>query len=229
MVAKRKRAKGGGRKPKGPFTELTSPLSIRMPNYMREELESAAQTSGKSVSQELLRRLSNTFDRDREKARDPDMRALCFLIAETARQAVGIPVSDQLKSTNTLSWRNNPFFFRAFKIAVGTLLDALEPAGPITPPKMKFNFRPTAHNTTAAAGDALNHFIKSYETPEARGQYAAGYIWNSLQTIPHLSPDEREQEIQKLHQISSPAFRHEFYGMSDAARDLHIKNEEEKT
>src|SRR5437899_2314055 len=101
MIARRKRAKGGGRKPKGPFSELTSQLSIRMPKSMREELVSAAQASGKGLSQELLDRLSNTFDRDRENARDPDMRALSFLIAETARQAVGIPVSDQLKSTTT--------------------------------------------------------------------------------------------------------------------------------
>lgn len=228
MVAKRKRAKGGGRKPKGPFSELTSPLSIRMPSSLREELESAAQASGKNVSQELLRRLSDTFSRDREKTRDPEMQALCFLIAETARQAVGIPISDQLKSTNALNWRNNPFFFRAFKTAVGTLLDALEPAGPIIPPKIKFNFKPTAHNTTAVAGGALNDLIKSYETPEARGQYAAGYILNSLQTIPHLSPDEREQELQRLAEISSPAFSREFYGMANAARDIRI-NEEKKT
>src|SRR5437868_406906 len=106
MIAKGKRAKGGGRKPKGPFSGLTSPLSIRMPKTLRENLESAAQASGKNISQELLVRLSNTFDRDREKAREPELRALCFLIAEAARQAVGIPVSN-------LSWRNNPFFFRA--------------------------------------------------------------------------------------------------------------------
>ena len=57
MPLKRKRAPGGGRKPKGAFSKLTSPLSLRMPSDMRDELEAAAKASGKSVSQELLRRL----------------------------------------------------------------------------------------------------------------------------------------------------------------------------
>jgi hypothetical protein len=228
MVAKRKRAKGGGRKPKGPFTDLTSPFSVRMPKALREELERAAQASGKNPSQELLVRLSGSFSVDREKAREPEMRALCFLVAEAARQAVGIPVKDQLKSKKTLSWRNNPFFFRAFKIVVGQLLDALEPRGIIEAPKMKFHGNPTTKGADARGG-ALNNLIKSYETPEARGQYAAGYILNSLQTIPYLSPDEREREIQQLREISSPAFWREFYGMADAARDLRINHQEKKT
>jgi hypothetical protein len=229
MVAKRKRAKGGGRKPKGEFSELTSPLSIRMPQVLRGELERAARESGKSVSQELLRRLSDTFYRDKEKARDPAMRALCFLIAEAARQAVGIPVSDRLKSKNALNWRNNPFFFRAFKIAVGNLLDALEPKGSVEAPKLSFHLKPTTAKDGTALGGAVNDFIQSYETPEARGHYAANYIWNSLQTIPHFSPEEREREIQRLMEISSPAFEREFYGMAEAARDLRINDEEKKT
>lgn len=228
MVTKRKRAKGGGRKPKGPFSELTSPLSIRMPVSLREELENAAQTSGRSVSQELLRRLSNTFNRDREKARDPDMQALCFLIAETARQAVGIPIPDQLKTKKTLDWRNNPFFFSAFKIAVGKLLDALEPTGTVEAPKIKFDLKPTTDNTSAALGGAVNDLVRSYETPQARGQYVANYIWNSLQTVPPVSSEERERELQRLAEISSPAFWREFYGMADAARDLRINKEEKK-
>jgi hypothetical protein len=230
MVTKRKRAKGGGRKPKGPFSELTSPLSIRMPTDLREELENAAQRSGKNVSQELLRRLSDTFSQDRDKARDPEMRALCFLIAETAHQTVGIPIPDQLKSKakRALDWRNDPFFYRAFKIAVGKLLDALEPTGAIEAPKIKFNLTPTTRKSGEEFGGAVNDLVKSYETPEVRGQYAANYIWNSLQTT-SLSPDEREREVQRLVQISSPALWREFYGMADAARDLRIKHGEKKT
>jgi hypothetical protein len=224
MIAKRKRAKGGGRKPKGPFTDLTSPFSVRMPKSLREELERAAQASGKNPSQELLVRLSRSFFLDREKAREPEMRALCFLIAEAARQAVGIPVQDQ-QLKKTLGWRNNPFFFRAFKIVVSQLLDALEPKGTIEAPKMKFHFKPTANEDIGA----LNDLIKSYDTPEARGQYAAGYILNSLQTIPRFSPEERERETQRLLEISSPAFWREFYGMADAARDLQLNDQEKKT
>ena len=58
MSPKRKRAPGGGRQPSGAFSKLTSPLSLRMPADMRDELEAAAKASGKSLSQELLRRLT---------------------------------------------------------------------------------------------------------------------------------------------------------------------------
>lgn len=228
MVAKRRRAKGGGRKPAGPFTDLTSPFSVRMPKPLREELDRAARASGKKAGQELLVRLSRTFSEDREKAREPEIRALCFLIAEAARQAVGVPIPDQLKSKKTLSWRKNPFYFRAFKIAVGQLLDALEPVGTIEAPNLKFHLKPTTKEAATRVG-ALNNLIKSYETPEARGQYAAGYILNSLETIPHLSAEEREREIEQLREISSNAFWREFYGMSDAARDLRIDDQEKKT
>ncbi|MEZ5821640.1 MAG: hypothetical protein R3D82_12630 [Xanthobacteraceae bacterium] len=224
MVSKRRRAKGGGRKAAGPFTDLTSPFSVRMPKSLREELERVAQASGKNPSQELLVRLSRTFSEDREKAREPDIRALCFLVAEAAR-SVGLPVADQLRSTKSLSWRNNPFFFRAFKIAVCQLLDALEPKGAIEAPEIKWRVKPTSQQANTGALDDL---INSFETPEARGRYAAGYILNSLHTIPHLSPEERAQEIERLREISSPAFSREFYGMADAARDLRINDQEKK-
>lgn len=71
-ITERKRAKGGGRKPKGPFSELTSPLSIRMPILMREELESSAREGGRSISQEVLTRLARTLYEDRYRVRRND-------------------------------------------------------------------------------------------------------------------------------------------------------------
>src|SRR5262249_316696 len=102
---------------------------------MRGELEAAAKANGTNISQELLRRLESSFNRDREKAGDPAMQALCFLIAEVAQQTAGMSTSEDRKlagvaqqtagkSTSEerkLEWRTNPFYFRAFKIAVGKL------------------------------------------------------------------------------------------------------------
>ena len=48
------RAKGAGRKAIGEFSEVSSPLSIRMRPEMRTELESVARASGRSVSEEVL-------------------------------------------------------------------------------------------------------------------------------------------------------------------------------
>ena len=57
MAKRMKRAPGAGRKPRGEFDQLTSPFSLRMPEDLREQLEAAAEKSGRSASQELLRRL----------------------------------------------------------------------------------------------------------------------------------------------------------------------------
>jgi hypothetical protein len=216
MAPRRKRAPGGGRKPKGAFSKLTSPLSIRMPGDMRDELEAAAKASGKSVSQELLRRLQNSFYRDRDKARDPAMQALCFLIAETAQQTAGL----NNRKDGVLDWRTNPFYFRAFKIAVGNLLDALEPKGKIEPPiEMQFSVSEEARSLES-------DFLKSFRDPESRGAYAARSIWASLRNIPLHT---REDEAKRLRERSEAAYLRELYGMPNAARDLQIEIEEDKS
>jgi len=218
MAPKRKRGPGGGRKPKGAFSKLTSPLSLRMPADMRDELETAAKASGKSVSQELLRRLQDTFHRDRDKTRDPAMRALCFIIAETAQQIAGLNDS----TDRALEWRTNPFYFRAFKIAVGKLLDALEPKGEIEPPfEMQFDI--------AEEAEALEYdFLKSFRDPESRGAYAATSIWASLRNSTLHSREEDEATKKRLRDRSEAAYVRELYGMPSAARDLQIEREGDK-
>ncbi len=175
--------------------------------------KTTAKESGKSLGQELLRRLQDSFNRDRDKARDPAMQALCFLIAETAQQTAGLN-----KATHReLYWRTNPFYFRAFKIAVGKLLDALEPKGDIEPPlEMQFNV------TTEEAGALENDFLKSFRDPESRGGYAARSIWASLRNVPLHTREEDKETKERLRVRSQAAYFRELYGMPNAARDLQI-------
>jgi hypothetical protein len=177
---------------------------------MRGELEAAAKANGTNISQELLRRLQNSFNRDRKKARDPAMQALCFLIAEVAQQMAGMTTSQE--------WRTNPFYFRAFKIAVGKLLDALEPKGEIEPPiEMQFK--------SADGGELENEFFKSFSDPELRGAYAARSIWADLRNKPLCTPEEDEEMKKRLRARSETAYYRLVYGMRDAARDLQIEIE----
>lgn len=211
MTPKRRRSPGAGRKPKGVFSNLTSPLSIRMSADMRGELEAAAKANGTNISQELLRRLQYSFNRDREKARDPAMQALCFLIAEVAQQTAGM--------TSSQKWRTNPFYFRAFKIAVGKLLDALEPKGEIEPPiDMQFK-------RAEEAGELENDFLKSFSDPELRGTYAARSVWADLRNKPLYTREEDEAMKKRLRDRSEFAFKRLVYGMPNAARDLQIEIE----
>ena len=88
-------------------------MSLRMPEEMRDELQKAAGESGRSITQEVLHRLQQSFVQDRKTNRDPATRALCFLFSELAEYV----------HHGTPDWRSDPFLFRAFKIAIPKLLD----------------------------------------------------------------------------------------------------------
>jgi hypothetical protein len=99
---------------------------------------------------------------------------------------------------------------------------------------MKWRLRPTREEHRSpeelrSITGGLNTLIESYKTPEARGQYAAGYIWNALLTA-EGSPSERENQRRQVEEMDTPSAWRQFYGMSDAARDLlKFNNRKEKS
>jgi hypothetical protein len=213
----RKRAPGGGRKPSAhtPRAQLT----IRMSDEMREQLESAARERDWTLTDELLLRLRVSFHRERDESRQPAMRALCFLIAELADHIVGPSVARGKSEVRFYDWRSDPFFYRAFKIAVGRLLDALEPPGPIK-----------AYQITAKQGELdpyMKHYLASFKSPEARAEYSVGYILTALREAPHQTAERREEQ-RKLVGMH-PVLMREFYGMPDAAKDLVVEPRSGKT
>jgi Arc-like DNA binding domain len=206
---KRKRAPGGGRKPKGAFSGLTSPLSIRMPPEMRKELESAAKKKGWSLTQELLWRLRVSLSKEQETRRDPATRAVCHLISE---------MGDKIHKRIPLEWRRNPFLFRAFKIGVANLLDELEPPGEIQ--------SPIDRNTLT---ESTYWLTELYRTPETIANDAARETLTSLYYAREMS----EQDKQLLRSVNIPGapgygeqvvgmLESEFYSMSAVRRDLGI-------
>jgi hypothetical protein len=206
-MGKRKRAPGGGRKPQGEYSGLTVPFSVRMPATMRAELKKAAKKSGRKDGQELLRRLQNSFNENRKKSRDPALQAICYLIAELA-EGVTNPAPMHVANMRPL-WRSDPFLFRAFKLAVGKLLDALEPAGEIKSPViLEITDKVAVHLTTPK-------FIRdAYQTPEALADFcAAGILQALIRTVPLKKFDPR---ITKWDET-------EDYGMESARRDLGVK------
>ena len=210
MVGKRKRAPGGGRKPKG---EPTTPLSLRIPAELRRHLKQAADAKGKSVSEELIWRIHGSFGRERDKESDPELRALCFVIAKLSRDAVGFWDVD---GTPQFSWRSDPFFFRAFKIAVARVLDALDPGGVAQPPKIE---------KTADEGRSLRRpeFFMSFRSPKERGEYAAKIRLALL----HEAEANPDLEWLKVHPEIWTQVTDELYGMYDARRAL--QNEGDKS
>ncbi len=196
----RKRAAGGGRKPKGDFAGLSSPLSIRMPADLRKELEAAARDSGKSVTQELLRRLNDSFQRDRDKNRDPASRALCYLLAEL----IEIVSQNTFEEPKQSEWRNNPFAFRVIKLAFNRALDALEPKGEMHQPDVNWL--------------SLNMIFG--DSPEEMAENAAMAILFLLHRPPTAD--------KSIGQVLVPKQEQQHYGMTNAARDLQIDKEKKR-
>src|SRR5262245_17660810 len=120
---KRKRAPGGGRKPKGEFSQLSSTLTIRIPDDMRKQLEDEAAAKGDSMAQRLLCHLRQSFNRERDKKRDPALQGLLLMIANIAEVLSHL---EGPKSEFGTYWLTNWFTFRAFKVAAHHLLEALE-------------------------------------------------------------------------------------------------------
>ena len=101
----RKRAAGGGRKPRGPFSELTSSFSVRMPNDLRKKLKRAAKKRpGRwSVGQELLERLHQSFAKENDEERDPTLRMFDALMDGM----LGMVAPDRRY------WEKDPWLYRA--------------------------------------------------------------------------------------------------------------------
>jgi hypothetical protein len=207
-MAQRKRAAGAGRKAQGEFSELRSVMSVRMPDAMRETLTKAAQKNGRSVTQELLRRLDWSFDEDKKNYRDRAVKAFCFLFSELA----------QLVHWNIPDWQTNPFLFKAFKIGVPQLLEAFEPSGKIKAPQ----------GLVMGPPDRINRVTRS---PAALAEYAVSVV---LANYSRQSPSHRELDgpAKRLESITGKSGlaseimqteENTYYGMDQARRDLSFR------
>jgi hypothetical protein len=223
-IRTRKRAPGGGRKPKGEFAGLSTPLSIRMPPEMRAQLEAAARKSGRSISQELLTRLNDALKKDRNKAADPAMRALCFLFSSLAYSV----------HWNMPNWRSDPYLFRAIKIGICKLLDALEPTGEMKLPDFwrAYAEMPIAEGVSGnekmmkAVRDSI---LPAIQSPETMAEYALQQTlrayasprpenWEALRGLASMPGWEGD--------IGGKILKHQedyYYGMKDAKRDLAVE------
>jgi hypothetical protein len=209
---KRKRAPGGGRKPSGPFQRNTAQLTVRMPESMRSELEASAHKRGWSLTQELLWRVRVSLSKEREEHRDRAVRALCFLISEMALKYFSSE-GRQLAEP----WQRDPFTFAAFKLAVGKLLDALQPEGELRPPRTKDGRDRYRTETTESLAD---HAAKETLSNLFYTQMPDRDLKAIIQSIPLPdNPHWGEWLVEELER--------DFYAMSNARRDLGIEKPKE--
>jgi len=235
-MKKRKRAPGGGRKPMGDFSGLTSVMSFRMPDGMREQLEKSAKARSRalkrnvSLSQELLFRLRVSLNRDRDEARDPAMRALCFLFSQAAYAV----------HWNMPDWRSDPFLFRAVKLAIAKVLDALEPAGEIKLPDFWKVYRDNVAEEDSGGRSAKewrDFKVKVTKSPDAMAEHAASSIllhFDSPRPLPEWVaqeevPDDLDPDSQQIFRALQKHHENSHYGMEAARRDLGVKTLHKKS
>ena len=161
----RKRAAGGGRKPRGPFSELTSSFTVRMPNDLRKKLEWSAKKrpGGGSVGQELLLRLQQSFVQENEGERDSMLRMFDALMDGMLGAIVPPPRGH---------WEKDPWLYRAFYCAVSNMFSRFRPEGPeLGQEKLPESWRFIVATEKKNRPDV--HLLADItQSPEAMGAYA---------------------------------------------------------
>jgi hypothetical protein len=206
----RKRAPGGGRKPQGRVSGLSgTPVNLRMPTDLRNQLVAAAADSGNSLTQEVLDRLQWSLDKDRELDRDPASYSLSYLLGEVIKNAKA--------TVRPRKWRSDPFAWRVVRLTFDKILDALAPPGEIRLPPPEED-RPRDFPEMMSRWP--NYPARYGDTPEEVADFLSRtimFIFENHETMP-LSERERGGHPTRWHALK--------YGMADAGSNLAIKKEE---
>ena len=118
----KKRAPGAGRKPGGEFKGKSAMLTTRITPETRAAMERAAKKSGRSLSQEVERRLNDSVLNDRN--RRSDVRALA--------EAMAI-VTEKVELATGKNWLQDAFTGEALRHGIEVLVRHFAPHGPRAP------------------------------------------------------------------------------------------------
>ena len=123
----KKRAPGAGRKPRGDFTGKTATLTTRITAETRAAMERAAQKSGRSLSQDVERRLVDSVRNERN--RRSDIRALA--------EAIAI-VAEKVEIATGKHWNQDAFTGDALRGGIEVLVRHFAPhSARVIPPKVE--------------------------------------------------------------------------------------------
>lgn len=188
----KKRKPGGGRKP-NPNKKVM--FSTRLEPHVMAALRAAAKDWPQGNLSTFAEFLIDRALREREEARcDPDLQALLLCIRQLAENVSGMfHVSDKGDRDRVRRyWRTNFFYFRAFKVAVGALLNAMEE------PKPLYNYEQFQKIVAQAAKEfdvspeLTKLFIDVHKSPEAYGAYLFAEFQARATRADPLNDEERE-------------------------------------
>jgi len=123
----KKRAPGAGRKPRGDYKGKSATLTTRITPETRAAMDRAAQKSGRSLSQEVERRLIDSVRNERN--RRSDVRALA--------EAVAI-VAEKVEIATGKHWLQDAFTGEALRRGIEVLVRHFAPHGArVIPPNVE--------------------------------------------------------------------------------------------
>ena len=196
----RRRAAGGGRKPKGPIKGKKALLATRITPGMRRTLEWEARRRKWSLSQVIEVLLQEALGpkpsgKPRDWALDkPRNRALGYTVSRLAAS---------IERETGESWRRDKFTFEEVKAAIDTFLFAFAPGGAMkVPPRIEHSAR---HQAASRRGQALR-------SGDIGASYARGLLMQmETMDIPEEKPSRTNY------------YADEFYRMPQLRRDLEFK------
>jgi len=161
-MAARKRAKGAGRKSKGPYHGNSEMLGVRIRPEVRGDLDRIAKEHGFSLSQEVQRALDHWIKWRRGPC-GPALVNAIFKVVEQVKAETGQPLDDD-------------FTAAAVRAAIDQLLVHLWP-----PPIGESNLTAPARLRDRVAGEVKNGILppefQSFElTPAGAARRAAGFV-----------------------------------------------------
>ena len=127
-MEKRKRAPGGGRKPRGEYSRKSAVFSTRITQDLRDALDAESSETGQSLSQIVEKRLRESIENTRSKRElgPKHVRALAFIVARLATI---------LERECSSKWTDDRFTFEALKVAISTALEQFAPKGEAVVPQ----------------------------------------------------------------------------------------------
>lgn len=183
---KRKRAAGGGRKPRGPYRNKDKTLSTSITSELRARLDQEVVERQWSLSQVVEDRLQKSFMLPEELQRawgPPHVKALAQLISRVVRSVESSCGGDVFADTDK-AWHRNAFTHAAVSTAINALLAHYRPAGAVETPSQ---VKALAERLSSEMG---RDEVERNSTPESVGMASArGLIYQTdILQPPPLNP-----------------------------------------
>ncbi|MBN8974027.1 MAG: hypothetical protein J0H51_18705 [Rhizobiales bacterium] len=190
----------------------TSYLGARISPETRAALELEAAEAGQSVSRMAEILLDEALESRRLNARNDSTRALCYVIGEMAE----IIAPQMFKTKNFASdWRNDPFLFETYKLAIAKVMDALRPAGEVVSPLEREPALKRLVDGARTLSDLAGMRWGPLDTAERRAEYAAIIILHNLNNA------EKPPRPPRAYGAPPPSIEKTMYDLHRAWRGLN--------